>query len=259
MRGPRQQCRPLPARNGKGIGVPGKDMKREGGAAMIDRVKPRPNDWVGRVALCSAVSLAAAGAGWITPPPASQTPTSQAATAMRSELSHPLPPPTPLVPRAHSAPFQAIRGAGGGFTQAALAVTRWGWRSGDGARMSATRPIPVGKGLILWMKLAGGMAAVNQIRRRGSIVIEIHWTRETSGSAGPGAPDLVTRLSIGHPGLADRLAAEVRRTGFFEWHSWAEKTSLSPGKWSVSLTYPNGQPLACGTPPTPCRFHLEIG
>jgi hypothetical protein len=108
------------------------------------------------------------------------------------------------------------------------------------------------------MTLDGGAAAVDYIRSRGGIAIEVHWTRE-SQTGTRAAPNLVTRLSIGHRGLAGALAAEVRRSGFFVWHSWAEKSTLSPGTWAVSLTYPDGRPLACGQPPTPCRFRIAVG
>jgi hypothetical protein len=213
---------------------------------MIDRLGARPSGArIGRFALCSAVVLGATAASWITPPPEPQA---------AARLS----PPTPLVPRAGS-PVRTAAQPGSGLAQAPLAVTQWGFRGGAGAPLSAAHPIPAGQTLTLWMKLDGDMAAVDQIRRRGSIAIEVHWTRETAAAAAPGAPNLVTRLTIGHPGLADRLAAEVRRTGFFEWHSWAEKSALSPGRWEVSLTYPDGRPLSCGNPPTPCRLHFEVG
>jgi hypothetical protein len=76
----------------------------------------------------------------------------------------------------------------------------------------------------------------------------------------PGAPDLVTELTIGRPELASIFVDQVRRDGHFQWHSWARKDALSPGRWTVSLTYPDGQPVLCGSPPGgACRFSIDVG
>ena len=64
---------------------------------------------------------------------------------------------------------------------------------------------------------------------------------------------------IGRPELAGALEQQVRRGGFFEWHSWAEKDHLSAGTWTVSVTYPDGQPLPCGPDAQPCRFTINVG
>jgi hypothetical protein len=207
---------------------------------MIDRIGPRRRGAAPcHLAFCCALLIGGTGARWITPPPEPQGP--EAAPAP----SHP--------PYAGAAVRQP-----GGTARPSLAVTQWSLRSGNGEDVSATGYAPAGQPLTLRITLAGNAAAVAAMRGRGSIAIEIHWTRESAGAAA-GAPNLITRLSIGHPGLADRLAAEVRRTGFFAWHSWAQKNSLSPGVWDVSLTYPNGRLLSCGTPPAPCRFRIRVG
>lgn len=212
---------------------------------MNDGIGPAPRRiWMGRLALCSAVAVATLAANWVTPPPLSHPP---AAPVHR-------PVPTPRPRPAEMAPDQS----GSSLAPSSLAVTHWSFRSGDGEDVSATSRAPAGQSLTLSFTLDGDQAALDRMRARGSIAIEVHWRRQTDSSA-PGAPDLVTRLTIGHPGLADRLAGEVRRTGFFKWHSWAEKTTLSPGTWSVSLTYPDGTPLACGNPPAPCRFRIAVG
>lgn len=197
----------------------------------------------GRLALCSVAAFTTLAANWVNPPPLAPAP-----------AKAPVQRPAPRLRPAEMQPDQAS----GGLAPSALAVTHWSFRSGDGEDVSATGRAPAGQSLTLSMTLDGDQAALAEMRTRGSIAIEVHWQRQ-SGSAAPGAPDLVTRLAIGHPGLADRLAGEVRRTGFFEWHSWAEKTTLSPGVWSVSLTCPDGTPLACGSPPAPCRFRIAVG
>jgi hypothetical protein len=68
----------------------------------------------------------------------------------------------------------------------------------------------------------------------------------------------VTVLSIGDPGLADRLEHEVRQRGYFDWPSRARKERLSPGRSEVSLTYPDGRPLPCAAPQGSCRFAIDI-
>jgi hypothetical protein len=212
---------------------------------MSDRIAPgRGSLRISRLALCSAAALGTAAASWVNPPPVPR-------------------PPAAAVPRAAPGPGSgsARAGAGqsgGGLARPSLEVTRWGFRSGNGQDIAVSGHVPAGRPLTLWFDLDGNQAALDRMRRRGSLAIEVHWEHQNR-DVSPGAPDLVTRLTIGHAGLADRLAAEVRRTGFFAWHSWAQKTSLSPGTWSVSLTYPDGRPLACGNPPVPCRFHITVG
>ncbi|HZU89692.1 MAG TPA: hypothetical protein VE993_10595, partial [Stellaceae bacterium] len=147
------------------------------------------------MALCIALLLGGTGARWITPPEPQGAPV----------RPHPR--------RAGTAAWQP----GGGSARPPLAVTQWSLKSGNGEDASATGRAPAGRPLTLRITLAGNAAAVAALRDRGSLAIEVHWTREPAGAV-PGAPNLVTRLSIGHPGLADRLAAEVRRTGFFAWH-----------------------------------------
>ena len=199
-------------------------------AARLPAALPRP----------LAAALGTAAPRRINPLPEPRTPTAA--------------PVNPLAPYART----ASRHSGGGFAQLPIAVTHWSFRSGNRGIASAGAPVPAWRPLILRIVFDGNLAAAEQLRRRGGIAIEVRWTRETSDPT-PGAPNLVTRLTIGNRGLADRLAAEARHTGFLVWHSWAEKTSLSPGIWNVSLTYPDGQPLACGNPPAPCRFHIVVG
>ena len=103
--------------------------------------------------------------------------------------------------------------------------------------------------LYLRLTLGGDQAAVDQMRAAGRLALEVHWD-------GPGRP-LTTELPIGGPGMADLFESSVRRTGSFEWHSWAEKTAVPAGSWTVSLSYPDGAPLLCGA--APCRFTVNVG
>jgi hypothetical protein len=195
------------------------------------------------------------------PPATPQHPDASLATAAAIRVN-PRPEPrtptaAPVIPPAPHA-RAADRRSGSGFRHPPVAVMQWELRSGNRDIASAGRHVPLGRPLILRIVFDGNLAAAEQIRSRGGIPIEVRWTRETSDTA-LGAPNLATRLTIGNRRLAGALSAEARRTGFFVWHSWAEKSALSPGTWNVSLTYPNGQPLACGNPPAPCRFHIAVG
>jgi hypothetical protein len=107
----------------------------------------------------------------------------------------------------------------------------------------------------LTMTLHGNAAALDQLRSQGRLVIQVHWQR----AGAQGAPDLVTELPVAGPGLVPALAGEVQRQGYFAWHSWAQKDTLSPGPWTVSLTGPDGQPVPCAPQQGPCRFSFTAG
>lgn len=142
-----------------------------------------------------------------------------------------------------------------------LEVTHWGWTGPNGAvggpGQRPTFDEAAGGPLDLWLDLAGNAQALSAIQDNGSVIVEVHWTHE-NGPA-PAAPDLVTRLSVGSSAVLDRLEGEVRRRGAFLWHSWARKDTLSPGRWTVSLTYSDGRPVACGAAGVPCRLTVDIG
>jgi hypothetical protein len=196
----------------------------------------------------------------IPPSPESAAPKANA-SAPAAAASTPAAAITPISPAPASLPASAAvaseppsgaapPGTGG------LAVVSWGIGPQIG---SAAGAVPAGGPLYLWMTIDGGAAAVDRLRATGPIPVDVHWTRAGS-SVAPGAPDLTTRLAIGQPQLASVFAGEVQRQGHFAWHSWARKDSLSPGAWTVSLTYPDGHPLRCGaTAPRPCRFSVTIG
>jgi hypothetical protein len=145
--------------------------------------------------------------------------------------------------------------------QSPIEVTQWNWTGPDGTaggpRQRPTFDEPPGGPLYLWLRLDGGETALDDIRDRGALTIEVHWTRASGASIA--APDLVTDLSIGDRGVLGRLEREVRQRGYFEWHSWAEKDTLSPGRWIVSLTYPDGRPVTCGEDHAACQMAVDIG
>lgn len=132
---------------------------------------------------------------------------------------------------------------------------RFGGRPGDAPNQPPQGDIVAGRPLYLWMTLNGTQAAVDAMRSGHPPKIQVHWVREGSN----GAPNLTTELPIGRAGLADTFEQQVRRKGFFEWHSWARKVTLPRGTWTISLTYPDGRPLPCAPAAEPCRFKIEVG
>jgi hypothetical protein len=128
--------------------------------------------------------------------------------------------------------------------ESGLTVSRW-----------EVSPAIAGRPIYLSMTLAGTQAVLDRMQT-GPLRIEVHWVHDNAATA-PGAPNLVTDLTIGRPDLAGALAGEVRRKGFFEWHSWARKDTMAPGTWTVSLTYPR----PAGRPPVRCAlqpFNLPL-
>lgn len=176
--------------------------------------------------LGSAVLMTTAGATWINPPPVGD---SRGDVAPR---------------RAVAAPSQS---GDEGIPDARITVHQWQFS-----------PAVPGQPVYLSMTLAGSQAAIDRMRADGVLRVQVHWVRENAATV-PGAPNLVTDLTIGRPGLTGALEQEVSRKGFFEWHSWARKDMLGSGTWTVSLTYPDGQPLSCGADAQPCRFTINIG
>jgi hypothetical protein len=187
-----------------------------------------------RTVLCPVVLIATAAATWINPPTAESPPP---AVLHGSRVEAPPKSTAVAVPQTsgESAP-------GSGIT-----VARW--------EFSPTLP---GRPVYLSMTLDGTQAAIDRMQAGPPLTIQVHWMRENAGTA-PGAPNLVTDLTIGRPGLAATLDGDVQRKGYFEWHTWARKDNLSPGAWTVSVTYPDGQALSCGSNAQPCRFTINVG
>jgi hypothetical protein len=113
-----------------------------------------------------------------------------------------------------------------------------------------------GRSRRLLLTLDGSEAAIDRLRGGGRLLIQAHWVREGPRSV---TPDLVTEIPVGRPDLVGTFEQQVRQTGFFEWHTSAEKRALSPGAWSVSLTYPDGQPVLCKPKRTSCRLSFTVG
>ena len=144
--------------------------------------------------------------------------------------------------------------------KAGLEIAQWGFTNSlPGGRYPAASSTAVHGGPVyFWIKVKGGEAAVDRLRSDGRLAIEVRWAPDT-GKASTGTRDHITELPIGRRELASTFAEQVKRYGFFEWHSWARKDVLGRGRWTVSLTYPDGQPVLCGDATQPCRFSLTVG
>jgi hypothetical protein len=202
----------------------------------------RMNAQLPRILLCSAALIATGGATWINPPTAeSPPPTVPHGPLVRAA------PQSKAVAAPQASGVAASQASGATGPESGITVARWVF--------SPTMP---GRPVYLSMTLDGTQAAVDRMQAGPPLTIQVHWMRDNAGAA-PGAPNLVTDLTIGRPGLATTLDGDVHRKGYFEWHTWARKDNLSPGAWTVSLTYPDGQPLSCGPDAQPCHFTINVG
>jgi hypothetical protein len=161
--------------------------------------------------------------------------------------------PSPTVlhgPRSEAAPPSkgaAVPQASGGTALGSeITVARW--------EFSPTTPL---QPVYLSMTLHGTQAAIDRMQAGPPLTIQVRWVRDNADWA-PGDPNLVTDLTIGGPEVAAALDGDVRRRGYFEWQTWARRDYLSPGAWTVSVTYPDGQPLSCGPNAQPCRFTINV-
>ena len=188
---------------------------------------------VRRLVLCFTIAMVTGAATWINPPTAESPPPSA------PQGSH--------IEAAPQAKAAAAPQSSGETALGSITVARWEFS-----------PMTPGRSVYLSMTLDGTQAAIDRMQAGPPLTIQVHWTRDNAGDA-PGAPNLVTDLTIGRPGLAATLDGDVRRKGYFEWHTWARKDYLSPGPWTVSVTYPDGQLLTCGADAQPCRFSINVG
>ena len=190
---------------------------------------------IGPLVIGAAIPIALGAANWIDPAPVTEPPVKHHQVGAL---------PKPDIPAAR--PQLGVSAQPGDNTPSGSAITvaQWGFS-----------PVVPGRPVYLSMTLDGTQAAIDRMRANRPPTIQVRWTRDSAN----GAPDLVTELTVGQPGLAAALAGEVQRRGYFEWHSWARKDTLSPGTWTVSLTYPDGTPLLCGQQAQPCRFTINIG
>ena len=186
-----------------------------------------------RFVLFVAIAIATGAAMWVNP--ADQSPPPTVLHGPRSEAAQP------------SKDAAARQASGEAALGSEITVARW--------EFGPTTPL---QPVYLSMTLYGAQAAIDRMQAGPPLTIQVRWARDNVGWA-PGDPNLVNDLTIGGPGFAAALDDDVHRKGFFEWNTWAKKDYLSPGAWTVSVTYPDGQPLPCGPDGQPCRFTINVG
>ena len=175
------------------------------------------------------------------------------ATALASPML-PASPPRPEVTAPEAA--VAVAAPQPAPTQGGISVSAWRFsqtRPSGSAPPAEAQSASAGRPLYLWLTLDGGQAAIDKLRGGGKVAVQVRWTSESPAAH---APALTSSLDIGRPDLAATLQGEVAKTGHFQWHSWTRKDSLSPGHWTVSLTGPDGQPVACGA--APCQLSIDV-
>jgi hypothetical protein len=190
------------------------------------------------------------------PPPATTASPQSANT--EPAIAKPTPPQPGGVEPARTAAATAATGDTA-LSQSPLSVMRWSMNGTVEQRPNGDLTIATaaGRPLYLQFTIDGGQAAVDRLQNGDRLVIEVHWVR-AGDAATAGAPNLSTELTVGRPELAPLFASQVQKQGHFEWHLWARKDVLSPGHWTVTLTYPDGAPVQCGqAQPRPCRLAVN--
>ena len=152
-----------------------------------------------RIVLCPIALIATAAATWIDPPALEgPAPTVLHGTHLQAAPQS----KTVATPQAASvAPPQA---SGVAAPSSGITVARW--------EFSPTVP---GRPVYLSMTLSGTQEAIDRMQTGAPLTIQVHWTRDDAGTAS-GAPNLVTDLTIGRPGLASVFDGDVHRKGYFE-------------------------------------------
>jgi len=119
-----------------------------------------------------------------------------------------------------------------------------------------------------WTLLSANAATLDQLRQQGKLPIQHAWRRYVGSvaleSADPKKLEGDIPLDLGTTALADRLQYEIDHTPnhSFNWRTWSQKGTLTPGSWYVFLKYADGKPVICDVvngAGVPCVYHLEVG
>lgn len=211
-----------------------------------------------RALLCAAAAIAITAADWVNPVP---KPPPGRATAKSPLHVFSIAPPA-VARETAGPPLQGSSTPGPAARRASAEPPLQGSSpppSSAGAAGEQSSPLEIAKWTMthgrLTLTVHGNQQAVDQLRSGEPLAIRVSWARESGAG---GAPELVTELRIGNPGLASAFAGQVQHKGYFEWHSWAQKSSLGRGAWSVSLTYPDGRPVTCAGQ-GPCHISFNAG
>jgi hypothetical protein len=115
------------------------------------------------------------------------------------------------------------------------------------------------KRVSLWMELHGTTALLEKLKAsNGKLIIHHVWRKYVFTSV---ETRLDQPLEIGRAEDLPKLAAQVAADGYFTWHTWSSKQSLSPGNWRVDLEFDDHEPVMChgdGDELHACFYPFEV-
>ncbi len=123
--------------------------------------------------------------------------------------------------------------------------------------------------LYFWMIYEGREAALEYIRKNGTLPIYHKWSVRIAGKLELERPDqlytekITIPLAVGDKARKNLLALEdsLKNAGKFQWRTWSMKKYVSKGQWKVEVLYEeDGQPVQCEDQGQlkPCVYTIEI-
>lgn len=107
-----------------------------------------------------------------------------------------------------------------------------------------------GNRLVLWMKIKGSEAALNQLASQGKLPIRHKWYRDSimgTEAEGVKTPTDEVEIPAAKQGVIDKLRDETRAMGYFTWRTWSSKEKTNRGTWKVRVVYADNTPVLCGS------------
>ena len=148
-----------------------------------------------------------------------------------------------------------------------LVVTEYAWSSGvDRASREHAKPAyaasaPV-QPLYLWIRVRGNRAALDRLEAEGALPIRHRWYRTIGSELIDQEATFDQKLAIGSgkQSTIGALRREVEQTGYFNWRTWSNKESISPGLWEVRIVSDDGERVLCTSraTPKPCEPRIRV-
>ena len=161
--------------------------------------------------------------------------------------------------------------AGGARTlhadESELVVTEYAWSRGvDRASREHLKPAYTSaapaKPLYLWIRVRGNRAALDRLVEEGALPLHHRWYRTIGSELIDEDSTFDKALGIGSSKASTlrALQREVEQTGYFNWRTWSNKASISPGWWEVRIVSDDGEMLPCRVAGTlrPCEPRIRI-
>lgn len=133
------------------------------------------------------------------------------------------------------------------------------WTNGLDARKNYTKKVEVhspNEPLYFWMRLKGKKEALDYMKAKGKIPIQVYWFRPYGGRFF--VTDVVD-LSIDKKNLK-ALSREFRNRGFFDWETHSLKKNIHAGLYMVKIFYNKKSPILCqkGARKEECLFKIDV-